>query len=170
MVLGQGAQADPAAELAPVIEATPESGPEFVVVVVGTEDDPQGLHAQVDRLLEAGATVFEDPVEAVRFSTLRLGLAPPDEPHATREEACIPGSVPVSAGALTADAGSRPAIPGAEVRPDLFGAPLVAVNLGVETFYHSLREQGVAAVHVDWRPPAGGDERLLSLLDRLSTQ
>ncbi len=39
---------------------------------------------------------------------------------------------------------------------DLFGQPLKAVNVGLESFAESLRDQGVAAVHVDWRPPLEG--------------
>ncbi len=52
--------------------------------------------------------------------------------------------------------------------PDLLHTPVRAVNLGLEVFFQSLREQGVEAVHVDWQPPAGGDQRLAGLLDRLS--
>lgn len=58
--------------------------------------------------------------------------------------------------------GERPAA------PDLLNAPVRAVNVGLEVFYQSLHEQGVEAVHVDWQPPAGGDQRLAGLLDRLS--
>jgi FdrA protein len=45
--------------------------------------------------------------------------------------------------------------------------PLAAVNVGLESFYESLTSQGVQAVHVDWRPPAGGNERLASLLAKM---
>ena len=42
-----------------------------------------------------------------------------------------------------------------------------AVNVGLEAFGLALRDQGVAAVDVDWRPPAGGDARLVAVLERL---
>jgi FdrA protein len=45
--------------------------------------------------------------------------------------------------------------------------PLAAINLGLESFYESLRSQGAQAVHVEWRPPAGGNEKLASLLARM---
>jgi FdrA protein len=45
--------------------------------------------------------------------------------------------------------------------------PLSAINIGIETFYESLTSQGAQAVHVEWRPPAGGNERLASLLERM---
>lgn len=41
------------------------------------------------------------------------------------------------------------------------------INLGLEAFAGELTSAGVAVVHVDWRPPAGGDSRLATLLDRL---
>jgi hypothetical protein len=46
-------------------------------------------------------------------------------------------------------------------------AEVQVVNLGLESFAHDLKAQGVAVVHVDWRPPAGGDARLAALLARL---
>jgi len=45
--------------------------------------------------------------------------------------------------------------------------PLAAINIGLESFHDSLVSQGARAVHVDWRPPAGGNERLASLLARM---
>ncbi len=50
---------------------------------------------------------------------------------------------------------------------DAVAAPLSVVNVGVETFCDSLLSQGIAAVHVDWRPPAGGNEKLAAILRRL---
>jgi FdrA protein len=45
--------------------------------------------------------------------------------------------------------------------------PLAAINVGLESFYESLTSQGAQAVHVDWRPPAGGNEKLASLLAKM---
>jgi len=39
---------------------------------------------------------------------------------------------------------------------DLFGQPLKAVNIGLESFSESLHAQGTEAVQVDWRPPLEG--------------
>ena len=44
------------------------------------------------------------------------------------------------------------------------------INVGLRSFYDSVRAQGADVAHVDWRPPAGGDPelaRLLAKLDRL---
>jgi FdrA protein len=42
-----------------------------------------------------------------------------------------------------------------------------AINVGLESFYDSLVAQGAQAVQVDWKPPAGGNEKLASLLARM---
>jgi hypothetical protein len=42
-----------------------------------------------------------------------------------------------------------------------------AVNLGLEQFADALRSQGAPVVQVDWRPPAGGDAEMLSVLTTL---
>ena len=49
----------------------------------------------------------------------------------------------------------------------LFGAELKVINIGAQTFYDSLKEQGVTVIQVDWHPPAGGDPDLVKLLDKL---
>lgn len=49
----------------------------------------------------------------------------------------------------------------------LFKQPLKVVNIGLETFYEALVTQGVPAAHVEWKPPAGGNEKLLAILDKL---
>jgi hypothetical protein len=48
--------------------------------------------------------------------------------------------------------------------PALFAGPVRVVNLGLELFAETLEADGVEVVHVDWRPPAGGDPRLAALL------
>ena len=53
------------------------------------------------------------------------------------------------------------------VNLEQFTQPLAAINAGLETFYDSLLAQGASAVQLDWRPPAGGDEKLGSLLARM---
>ncbi len=45
--------------------------------------------------------------------------------------------------------------------------PLRAINVGLQSFFESLQAQGAEAIHVDWRPPAGGDEALMAILARM---
>ncbi len=54
--------------------------------------------------------------------------------------------------------------------PELFVGPLRVVNLGLELFAETLEADGVTVVHVDWRPPAGGDLRLAALLTLLDDE
>ena len=49
----------------------------------------------------------------------------------------------------------------------LLDAPLVVINVGLESFADDLAAQGVAVTHVDWTPSAGGDARLADLLSKL---
>jgi len=41
------------------------------------------------------------------------------------------------------------------------------INLGLVGFYDSINSQNISCIHVDWQPPAGGDVRLIEILDRL---
>lgn len=43
----------------------------------------------------------------------------------------------------------------------------VIVNIGVQDFAASIQTQGASVLHVDWVPPASGDEEMLTLLDKL---
>jgi FdrA protein len=45
--------------------------------------------------------------------------------------------------------------------------PLAAINVGLESFYDSLIFQSAQAVHVEWRPPAGGNEKMAALLAKM---
>lgn len=67
LVLGHGAEPDPAALLAPEIEAARRDRRVPVVVsLVGTDLDPQGLDAQRDALVAAGAEVHLSNAAATR--------------------------------------------------------------------------------------------------------
>jgi len=83
VVLGEGAHPDPAGELAPVIhEILVKPDLEIVVIMIGTQDDPQNLAAQSERLSDAGALVFLNVTEAVahidrRFADPRSDGCPP---------------------------------------------------------------------------------------------
>ena len=51
-----------------------------------------------------------------------------------------------------------------ETENKVFGQTLKVVNIGLEGFAADLRDAEVEVVHVDWRPPTGGNARLTSLL------
>jgi FdrA protein len=140
VVLGDGAHPDPASELAPRIEKVLEREDlEVVVLLVGTDEDPQDIGSQRDRLEAAGATILDDVKSLIEYLARTLEVSP--QPL----EASVDPLRPMK--------GS--------------GSTTAAINVGLESFHASLEAQGVAAVHVEWRPPARGNEELLSILQRM---
>lgn len=81
VVLGHGADADPASTLAPAIRAArtaaQQDGRELSVVIacVGTSGDVQGLAAQAESLAEAGAEVHLSNARAVNRAVSLIGSA-----------------------------------------------------------------------------------------------
>ena len=79
VVLGHGAAADPAGDIAPALEAAQANarvnGRRLAVVasVVGTSADPQGLGRQVARLESAGAWVLSSNAQAARAAAGIVG-------------------------------------------------------------------------------------------------
>jgi len=52
----------------------------------------------------------------------------------------------------------------------LFKSEISVINMGIDSFYQDLMQLGVKIVHIDWRPPAGGNDKMLSLLSRLKSK
>ncbi len=50
---------------------------------------------------------------------------------------------------------------------ELFEKELIIVSLGVDTFYQDMKKQGFSTIHVDWKPVAGGNEKLANMLSLL---
>jgi FdrA protein len=148
VVLGYGAHPDPASELAPAIakaKAIAENDGrylEVVAVVCGTDEDPQGMAAQIEQLEAVGVWVNTSNDAVVRYIG-RLARALSPDPSET-----ILGMI-------------KP------VNLDVINKPLAAINVGLESFTESLTAQQAKAVHVDWRPAAGGNEKLMSILERM---
>jgi FdrA protein len=150
VVLGYGAHPDPASELAPAIakaRAQAEQAGrhlEAVVVVVGTDEDPQDFDAQVQQLEKAGARVETSNEAAVRYIGCLLQTF--DQADATH---------------------LRSALHLKSVDLSVLREPLAAINVGLESFTESLMAQGAPVIQVDWSPPAGGNERLMAILERM---
>jgi FdrA protein len=66
--------------------------------------------------------------------------------------------------ALTPKAVSQPLKP---VDLSVLHQPLQAINVGLESFAESLQAQDAEVIQVDWRPPAGGNEKLMAILERM---
>jgi hypothetical protein len=54
-----------------------------------------------------------------------------------------------------------------ENQEDLIDQPLVVINVGLKDFAKNLELQGAEVVQVDWVPPAGGDQEMIDLLEKL---
>lgn len=52
----------------------------------------------------------------------------------------------------------------------VLGREIRVINIGIERFSEDLKEANVPVVQMDWRPPAGGDRKLLELLDSLNEE
>lgn len=159
VILGDGAHPDPASELAPAVAAAHQKGVRVVVVMVGTEEDPQGLEEQSRCLEEAGASLFPDAAEAASFACHLLSREDPGPPA---EVAGITRPTVEPAAPPPASHSPGPPVPLEDLQ-----ASVAAIGVGLEVFHDSLLGQGAEAVRVEWSPPAGGDERLLEILRKM---
>ena len=148
VVLGFGAHPDPARELAPAIAAARATRSiEIIAVVIGTDDDPQNASAQIAQLQNAGARVFTDHAAAVRAVGEMFGKKSGRLERLEIGDSAIES--PIIAPSISLD------------------APFASINVGLESFYESLKQQNQDALQVDWQPPSGGNEKMIALLEKL---
>ena len=83
VVLGYGAQPDPAQDLVPVLHDLPDDLP-VVISCIGTDDDPQVLSRQGEALAATGAQVFCSNAHAARQAVSLLAVATEPEGGASR--------------------------------------------------------------------------------------
>jgi len=148
VVIVYGSHPDPASELATSIaeaKAKDQKAGRFlevVCVVTGTDEDPQNFDNQVQLLKNAGAFVDSSNDVVVRYAGRILrALAERD----TVETSQI----------------------GKPVDLNQIKKPLAVINVGLESFAENLKDQGAPYIQVDWKPPAGGNEKMMSILERL---
>ena len=92
-----------------------------------------------------------------------------DAQKARLEEAgaAVVESTEEAATRIAARYGALPDSPARPVPLEAIRPPVAAINIGLEAFSRSLEAQEARVVQVDWRPPAGGNERLAAILARL---
>lgn len=81
VVLGHGANPDPASELVPAIQRVVGAGPAVVVSLCGTRGDPQGRDRQARALHAAGASVYLSNAAAARAAAELAVAADPTGAH-----------------------------------------------------------------------------------------
>ncbi len=142
VVLGYGAHHDPASELAPAISkaisSAKKEGRELeVVALVVGTDEDPQDFNHQIKQLEAAGARIETSIQE---TCQYVG----ERLQTSQEMIDLPS-----------------------VDTALLDQPLQAINVGLESFTQSLRAQEATVVHVDWRPPAGGNEKLMSILERM---
>ncbi len=137
VVLGEGSHIDPASELAPVIKEIKSKRKELEVAAIVIGTDTDPQN------LESQIEHLK-AVGTIIFHNVRDAV----EYISGRMSRYAPGAYPL-------------------VALDRLTQPMAAINVGLESFYESLTSQGAQAVHVEWRPPASGNEKLASLLARM---
>lgn len=151
VVIGYGSHPDPASEIAPAIAKAIADAKkagrhlEVTCVVTGTDEDPQNFDSQMEQLRKAGAWVDPSNEVVVR----RVGRIM----RALNER----GSVAA-------------AVLGKPVDLPNLKKPMAAINVGLESFAANLKDQDAPNIHVDWKPPAGGNEKLAGILERMKQQ
>ncbi|HLO31148.1 MAG TPA: acyl-CoA synthetase FdrA [Anaerolineales bacterium] len=137
VVLGEGSHPDPVSELMPVLKEIRDQRPEIEPVAIVIGTDDDPQNPQ---------TQIEQLQQAgaVVFRNVTEAV---DHVTARVRNPAINEFSPVALDRLT--------------------QPFAAINVGLESFYESLISQGAQAIHVDWRPPAGGNERLTALLAKM---
>jgi FdrA protein len=165
VVLGEGSHPDPAGELAPVIKEIREKRLETMGGRVAPNDFG-GTYRDHKELGEKRSGELE-------FVSIIIGTD--DDPQNFQaqidqlEKAGIVvfRSVSEAVEYISRRFGRLTPSEYPPVKLESLTQPLAAINVGLESFYESLTSQGAQAVHVEWRPPAGGDEKLASLLARM---
>jgi FdrA protein len=160
VVLGEGSHLDPAGELVPVIKEIRDSRLE----TAGGRVAPNEL---------GGA--YRDHREHGELEFVAIVIGTDDDPQNLQSQVSQLREAGVTVFRTAAEAveyvslrfgGSRKNefIP---VNLEQLKQPLAAINVGLESFYESLTSQGAQAVHVEWKPPASGNEKMAALLARM---
>lgn len=135
VVIGYGAQSDPAGELARAIGVLRKNRPAdaplaIIATVTGTRLDPQSRSAQIATLKDAGVLVMHSLPEATLLASTLIQRHP-----------------------------ARPELP----LPALLDG-IAVINTGLRSFAQDLQATATPVVHYQWAPVAGGNQKLARLL------
>lgn len=150
VVLGVGSSSDPALELVEIMKNAPKEV-EFVVNLLGTVSDYQGLDAQMELLKEAGATVFLGNTMAVKHAIKLIG-------HSYEESAPVVENKEITKREL-----EKPS----DAMMDLINQKPAVINVGLKGFAKDLENERQSVIHFEWRPVAGGNKLVKQAIDYL---
>lgn len=153
VVLGYGSHPDMAAALKPAIEAAKEqnSALQFIATVVGTQNDPQD-YTDTRKALEALGVLVEDSnAKAVRLALHLMGKDLAQAPKPTVDYAGKKDKLPEASEQVIELLSTKPRV----------------INIGVESFSSVIKKHDGEAIQFDWRPRAGGNQKLIHILNEL---
>jgi FdrA protein len=155
IVLGYGVHPDPASEFADYIKEAKSLAYRqgrhlpIIVNVCGVDEDPQARRSQVEIIEDSGALVVPTNSSATRLAIAILTGKIPQSSSLEIDQ--VPGGKGTDLGALPFDLPMRANV----------------INMGLAAFAESLDAQKIPVTHVDFRPPAMGDETLAELLSSM---
>ncbi len=164
LVLGHGAHADPAPELADAVGAARATAKadgrhlDVVVSLTGTEGDPQGLQHSAARLVQAGALVRLSNADAVRTALHLLGHDVPPPVRGAGEMAAEAAAHEPTAEPVTHESAATEPLHG------LLSNDVSVAAAGVSLFSDALRAQAVRVTDAAWQPPVPGTEGGLAVV------
>ncbi|MCD4713968.1 MAG: acyl-CoA synthetase FdrA, partial [Clostridiales bacterium] len=157
VVLGYGCHPDMAGVLSPIIREELRIADSenrelyFVATVVGTDKDPQSYDESVKTLKSVGVLVESSNAKAVQLALKLKGF---EITEADKNQ--IPYESELTKIPQTSDS----------IRDLLETKPRI-INVGIQSFNDSIREFGGESVHYKWKPKAGGNKKLIKILNEL---
>jgi FdrA protein len=139
VVLGEGAHPNPALELAPAIESALKRREIEIAILLVGTDEDPQVLDEQARQFVVAGATVFYDVRAL-VEMISRSFSPPDPID-------LPAPIPIT----------------------LLQKPFSAINVGLETFVESLTNQDAEVVPVEWRPPAGGNEKMMALLARMKS-
>ncbi|MEB7038967.1 acyl-CoA synthetase FdrA [Staphylococcus gallinarum] len=156
-VIGYGSHDDMASELAPTIQKilnkVKADGRSLVVLatVVGTEHDYQGYQAQIETLKAAGAIVCDTNDQMVRTALNLIGSTVEQPQLEVKQIDADPVDLSVDDKIMNL----------INVKPSV-------INIGLKSFIEAIQSSDAQVVQFNWRPIAGGNEKLMKVLQYLN--
>ena len=153
VVLGYGSHPDMANALKPAIEEAKKENTDlqFVATIVGTDNDPQDYDETRKVLEEIGVLVEDSNAKAVRLALHLMGHDLAEAPKTKVDYKGEKMDVPKASEKVLELLTTKPRV----------------INVGVESFSEVINDHGGKAVQYDWRPRAGGDKRMIRILNEL---
>lgn len=157
IMLGYGSHEDMAGALLPTIKelkAKAEAAGRkvfFIATVCGTRSDYQGYDEAVNKLKEAGVIVCENNKLACRTAIRAIGRDFVEPVKEIRPKQVV---------------NVEKAEPSDKLRTLLSEKPKI-INIGLKSFAEVVEQFGCEVVQYDWMPPAGGNVKLIKILNFL---